>query len=129
MSEHPRTRAGVVAGGALLIVGCAVAAYAGASRLVTATASGGRDLMFFMMPLTALATLVAGIAFTRGMRTSTAEGCASLLTVEVAMLAFLVLAAGEVDDAVIAIWLLASLSIAPWWLLATWIGRFRMSAA
>jgi hypothetical protein len=125
--EQNRFRTTVVAGGAILMVGCAAAALAGSWMFYSAWPGvlGGRYwIVLPFAPLTVAAITVAGINWTRRLHSSTAENLGALLLLELILWGAVGVVVGSpFVQVTFLFWAAFSVAFAPWWLLATWIGR------
>jgi hypothetical protein len=129
MPQTQKTRILVIAGGALVIAGCFLAACLASWMFLEAGGSGmlGEGRLFMVLPLaplTALGVAVMGTKWTRRVHPSTAESLSALLIIEVIILGLVAGATGDLFmDITFMFWVIVSLPFAPWWLLGLWIGR------
>jgi hypothetical protein len=120
-----------VLGGAMLMVGCAVAAWVGNLmfyRAFPGSAGLGRGWMVVpFLPLTAVAVLIAGVYWTRRVDQSIAESIGALLFLELIILGLVAAVVGMFfNQLVFLFWATISLAFAPPWLLSVFIGRAAM---
>jgi hypothetical protein len=125
-TDPNRARRSVIAGGALLMVASAVAAFAASElfyRLRPARVWGERDTVLVpFVPLTALTILVAAIIWARLLRPSPIESLFSLLAIEAGALAMVAVLVGELSLITCLFWLVANVMFAPSWVLGLRIG-------
>jgi hypothetical protein len=125
----PKTRpfrVTVVAGGAIVMVGCALAAFAGTWMFYRAYPNvlGDRWFVVLFAPALAVFVVLAGANWTRSVRPSILESLGALLVAELIALAIVAGIAGALlMEVVFLFWAAASVAVAPWWLLGLWIGR------
>src|SRR5260221_14691335 len=119
MPQTRRIRMIVVAGGASLMVGCALAALGGSWMFYSAwpgAAGDGRGWMILpAAPLTAAAVLIAGAKWTRRVRPSIVESVLSLLALELIVLGIVAVLTGSLFmTTTFWFWEFVSLPFAPW---------------
>jgi hypothetical protein len=127
MPDTRRIRISVVAGGAMLMVGAAIVAFAAGVWFHTTWPNAGPlgrlSLLVPFAPLTALIILVAGTMWARSVNPSAMETIDALLCVELIAWSIIALFAGEFFSSfVFLFWVPVNVMLAPWWLLASWLG-------
>jgi len=127
MPERRPFRITVVAGGAILMIGAAVAAFGLNWVIYNAYPNFLGDRWFIVFPFAPLLAglvLLAATNWTRHVRPSWVESLGPLVVVELMGLGIVALISGALwMEVVFWFWAAASVAFAPWWLLGLWLGR------
>ena len=115
-----------VVDGTILMVVCAAAALAGTwmFNYVWPHALPGKFVVIVpCAPLTAIAVFAAAVSWARRARASIAEAVGALVGLEFTLYGMVAAVTGlMLAEITFRFWLVASLAVAPWWLLGVWSG-------